>query len=55
MLTADYTNGGAKRSATLTIAELANGRRFIVATHEVANKRQARQLAAQLGAKPWNF
>ena len=55
MLTADFTNGGAKRSATLTIYEISGGRRTLRAEHAVAGKREARALAAKLGAKPWNF
>lgn len=55
MLTADYTNGGAKRPATLTIAEIVNGRRIVREVHNVKGKAAARFLALKLGATPWNF
>jgi hypothetical protein len=55
MLTADYTNGGAKRPATLTIAAITDGRRIVREVHNVSGKREARELATRLGAKPWNF
>lgn len=57
VLTADFTNGGKTRSATLTSNRLdaANGRRTFIERHDVAGKREARALAERLGAKCWNF
>jgi hypothetical protein len=55
MLAAEFTNGGAKRPATLTLNRIENGRREFVSVHPVASKREARALAKAAGATPWNF
>jgi hypothetical protein len=55
VLAAEYTVGSATRSATLTITRIANGRREQIACHDVEGKREARQLANSLAARPWNF
>lgn len=55
MLAAEFTNGSKARPAVLTLNRIANGRRDLVASFAVTGKREARQLAAQHGAKPWNF
>ena len=52
--TAHFVNGGKRRSPMLVIVEAGqhygDGARF-----DVADKREARKLAAQMSAKPWNF
>lgn len=55
MLTAEYTNGTKSRSATLSIAQLENGRRTYVGAFNVTGKAEARRKAAEMNAKPWNF
>ena len=55
MLTAEYTNGTSKISPMLWIAKLGNGHREYVQGYSVSGKREARKLANELGAKPWNF
>lgn len=55
ILAAEYTNGSKTRSAVLTINLIANGERRHVSEHVVAGKREARKVAAECGAKPWNF
>lgn len=55
MLAAEYTNGTAKISPMLFITKIENGRRQLVDSYSVAGKREARKLAAELNAKPWNF
>ncbi len=52
---AHYTNGSARKPATVSIAVRVRGdRRF---THEitVAGRREARKVAATHNATPWNF
>ena len=55
ILAAEFTKGGAAYPATLDINRIIDGRRTNVITFNVASKREARQLAAQYSAKPWNF
>lgn len=55
IIAADFTVGSKVHSATLSISRIANGRREQIAQYEVAGKREARAVAAQLNAKPWNF
>jgi hypothetical protein len=55
MLTAEYTNGTSKISPMLWLTKLENGRREYVQGYSVNNKREARKLAADFGAKCWNF
>ena len=55
VLAAEYTTGTNKYPPTLYINRIANGRRSSVAAFAVRGKREARQLAKQYGAKPWNF
>lgn len=56
MLTAHYTNGSKARSATLIIVE-----GFSIAGYDpasvikVSGKAEARKIAAERGAKCWNF
>lgn len=55
ILAAEYTTGSKTQSATLTITRIVEGRREQIARHDVEGKREARQLAARFGARPWNF
>jgi hypothetical protein len=55
MITAEYTNATSKISAMLFITKIVNGRRELVDSYSVSGKREARQIADQLNAKPWNF
>lgn len=55
MIAAEYTNGTAKISPMLFITKIENGRRQLVDSYSVSGKREARKLAAELNAKPWNF
>jgi hypothetical protein len=53
MLEAHYTYG---KQPTLCIASTANGQRtWHMIGIKVAGKREARKLAAQYNATPWNF
>lgn len=53
MIEAHYTAG---KQATLCIAQTVNGQRnWTQERIPVAGKREARKLAATLGATPWNF
>lgn len=53
MIEAHYTTG---KQPTLCIAATDNGRRIWIAERlPVAGKREARKLAAQYNATPWNF
>ena len=55
MIAAEYTNGTAKISPMLFITKIENGRREYLRSFSVSGKREARQLANELNAKPWNF
>ncbi len=55
IIAAEYTTGSKRRPATLAITQIADGRRVYLAKHVVGGKAEARELAAKLGAKPWNF
>lgn len=53
---AHYTNGSKRRPATLQLAVTVNGHReWSAIEHVVAGKAEARKLAAELNAQPWNF
>lgn len=53
MIEAHYTQG---KQPTLCIAQTVNGHRVWIAQRiAVAGKRQARQLAKEYNATPWNF
>jgi hypothetical protein len=54
-LAAEFTNGSKTRSPVLTLNMIGNGRREFVSSRSVADKREARKVAKELGAKPWNF
>lgn len=55
VLAAEYTTGTNRYPPTLYINQITNGRRSNVAAYNVSGKREARQLAKQHGATPWNF
>lgn len=55
VLAAEFTKGGAARPSTLDLNRIIDGHRTRMATFNVASKREARQIAKQYGATPWNF
>ena len=55
VLAAEYTTGSKRYPPTLYINQITDGRRSNVAAYNVSGKREARQLAKQHGATPWNF
>jgi acyl-CoA thioesterase len=55
ILAAEYTVGSKRYPPTLYINRITDGRRSNVAAFTVSGKREARQLAKQQGAEPWNF
>ena len=57
ILAAEFTNGSKTRPARLdfTVIDPARGERKTLSSVAVSGKREARQLAAKRGAKPWNF
>lgn len=55
VLAAEYTTGTKRYGPTLYINRIADGRRSNVIAFNVSGKREARQLAKQYGAQPWNF
>lgn len=54
-LAAEFTSGSKRRAPTLDINRIANGHREYVETITVVDKREARRVAKDLGATPWNF
>jgi hypothetical protein len=55
ILAAEYTTGSKRYPPTLCINRIADGRRSNVVAYNVSGKREARQLAKQHSAIPWNF
>jgi acyl-CoA thioesterase len=55
ILAAEYTVGSKRYPPTLYINRITDGRRSNVAAFNVSGKREARKLAKQQGAEPWNF
>jgi hypothetical protein len=55
ILAAEFTSKTKRYPAKLYINQIANGRRSNVVALTVTGKREARQLAEQYGATPWNF
>jgi hypothetical protein len=53
--TADFYPRTTRASAAIYISVIENGNRSCVDIIEVRGKRHARQVAAEVGAKPWNF
>lgn len=52
---AEYYPGRKGRPAALDITVILGGRRTPVFSTTVANKREARQIAEDFGAQPWDF
>jgi hypothetical protein len=55
ILAAEFTSRGRNAPATLYINRIVDGRRSNVIAFNVSGKREAREVAKQYGAKPWNF
>ena len=55
MLEAHYTNGSKTRPAKLDLASTVNGHREWLSCCPVSGKAEARKLAKEFGATPWNF
>lgn len=55
VLAAEYTSRRRTAPATLVLNRIIDGRRTKLVGFNVASKREARKLAKQYGATPWNF
>jgi len=55
VLAASYTAGSKTRPALLDISNIYAGRREHLSVHVVTGRADARRLARDLGATPWNF
>ena len=55
VIAAEYTTGTNRYPPTLYINSIVDGRRTKIIAFNVSGKREARQLAKQYGATPWNF
>lgn len=55
IIAAYFTNGSTIRPAQLDINRIENGRRELIEVRTVSGKREARAVAAQFNATPWNF
>lgn len=55
MITADFFPGRKGQPGILDIAEIVEGRRTVFRTVTVGDKREARRVAADYSAQPWNF
>jgi len=55
ILAAEYTVGSKRYPPCLYINRITDGRRSSVAAFTVSGKREARIVAKQQGAEPWNF
>jgi hypothetical protein len=55
VIEAHYTNGSARWSASVQIAERICGERTWLRQIPVSGKRDARKVAKQHNATPWNF
>jgi hypothetical protein len=55
VLAAEFTKGGARSPSTLDLNRIIDGQRTRMVSFNVAGKREARQIAKQYGATPWNF
>lgn len=54
-ITAEYTKASRSRSAVVTIAKIEGGRREVIEFFNVTGKREARMIAKDCRATPWNF
>lgn len=55
VLAAEYYPRSRRGSATLVLNRIIDGHRTKVIGFNVANKREARELAQRYRAEPWNF
>lgn len=55
IIAAEYTRATKRISPMLWITKIENGRRTYVDGYSVAGKAEARKVAAEHNAKPWNF
>ena len=55
IIAAEYTNGSKHYPPCLYINRIANGRRSNIVAISVSGKREARKVAAEYNATPWNF
>ena len=55
IIAAEYTRATKRISPMLWITKIENGRRTYVDGLSVSGKVEARKVAAQYSAKPWNF
>jgi hypothetical protein len=55
ILAAEFTSRGRNVPATVYLTRIVGGHRTHLIGFNVSGKREARQLAKQYGAKPWNF
>jgi len=55
ILAAEYTTGSKARSAQVAINLIRDGRRQSLHVQAVSGKREARAIAVEFGAHPWNF
>ncbi len=54
-LIAEFTAPTKRRHGEVAIARIGNGRRVYLERVSVANRGEARAIAADRGAQPWNF
>ena len=55
ILAAEFTSRGRNAPAVLDLTRIIDGHRTRVIAFRVSGKREARQLAKQYGAQPYNF
>jgi len=56
VIAAEYTQGSRRISPMVFISKIENGNReILVDSIAVSGKREARKVAAQFNAQPWNF
>lgn len=52
---ADFYRAGHSQPAQVVFTEIRDGKRVTLETVHVADKREARKIAVERGATPWNF
>jgi hypothetical protein len=55
VIAAEYTNGTKRYAPTLYINRIEDGRRSNIVAITVSGKREARKVAKEYNATPWNF
>lgn len=55
VIAAEYTNGTNRYPPTLYINKIVDGRRSNIVAITVSGKREARKVAKEYDATPWNF